>query len=1003
METVGDYVYEKKDLIGHGAFAIVFKGNLREDPSKNVAIKTISKKNLGKTHTLLGKEIRILKELHHDHIVKLLDCIETPTHVYLVIEYCNGGDLADYLQDKGTLSEDTIRLFLLQLISAMRMLNSKGIIHRDLKPQNILLSYKGAKCPPPNEINFKISDFGFARFLDGEMMAATLCGSPLYMAPEVIMSKSYDAKADLWSIGTIIYQCLTGKAPFQANNPQNLRKLYETSKHLSPRIPPGCSQTMKNLLFNLLKKDPQERLSFEEFFNHPFLANGAPTSHSSPMAVPSRRRAFSSNSKGIRSPMFSPYGISPSPEPDQVVDLIHDPLMTPPMRQTSPMERYEQIRGPGRASPEVRNTSGPSSLPEGFILIANEVRRSSSCASTRSSGPRSQPSRDGSSRQNFAQNAAKPMFAIGSPVSPYTSPKSTPPLNSPLRTPSPKLLRDNSLSPKCSSSDSTPPQFQHPLNIVKKKDVETRSAKSRTMPIKRRNSRRKLTGVDVSPDYAAFKNRTKEDSLTKKLSFPQKAITQLSGNILAKENTEIKPAFGRSTSHNVVYDENIQRRRAASETLANRQSLQEIDLTSFRPTHSPPTDNSNQAGSMGTREVGLNRVHSSPAFLSEVVKRLPLPMKQDSDSTSQSFSDFLLQIAAESLATAPLSKLSSPIFKVSDQVESPLSDFGGSTPPNLFQISPHSWSELAEIAVARERKLSLTKRSISRTPSDTSERSERKKSDQRSDEGRDVMPHVTTCEGSKATVGFEDSLISQKPVSQELMSSQGSSGIDTHIGTVFLQPPDLPEETLMPNEHLRVMQLIENKAHYAYCIVDILSETDNLWSETHELFVQSSKGSKKGELDAVMPSGNFRTLQEMALLSEAIQIFFRIIEFSQKELAAGNLRPTKAMKSALLSIKDRLSNCCKRLAELKKKIGTSCRNWKNIFSNAKFLIYLYAVILCRNAASDELLQRSNKNPEEKYRMARDLLDGLISEADSRSDQQSIKRYVLAIDERLQRP
>ena len=504
-----------------------------------------------------------------------------------------------------------------------------------------------------------------------------------------------------------------------------------------------------------------------------------------------------------------------------------------------------------------------------------------------------------SSLQNFAQNAAKPMFAIGSPVSPYASPKSTPPLNSPLRTPSPKGLLDNSLSPKCSSSDSTPPQLQHPLNIVKKV-TETRSSKSRTTPIKRRNSRRKLTGVDVSPDYATFKNRTKEDSLTRKLSLPQKTITQLPGNLLAKENAEVKPGFVRSTSQNIVYDEKIQRRRAASETLANRKSLQEIDLTSFRATHSPPVDNSHQVGSMGTREVGLNRVHSSPAFLSEVVKRLPLPMKQDPESTSQSFSDFLLQIATESLATAPLSKLSSPIFKMSDQVDSPQSDFGGSTPPNLFQISPHSWSELAEIAVARERKLSLTKRSISRTPSDTSERSERKKSDQRSDESRDVVPHVTTCKGSKATVGFEDSLISQKPVSQELVSSQGASGIDTHIGTVFLQPPDLPEETLMPNEHLRVMQLIENKAQYAYSIVDILSETDNLWSETHELFVKSSKDSKKGELEAVIPSGNFRTLQEMALLSEAIQIFFRIIEFSQKELAAGNLRPTKAMKSGMI-------------------------------------------------------------------------------------------------------
>lgn len=114
-----------------------------------------------------------------------------------------------------TLSEDTIRLFLQQIAGAMRLLHSKGIIHRDLKPQNILLSNPAGRRANPNSIRVKIADFGFARYLQSNMMAATLCGSPMYMAPEVIMSQHYDGKADLWSIGTIVYQCLTGKAPFQ--------------------------------------------------------------------------------------------------------------------------------------------------------------------------------------------------------------------------------------------------------------------------------------------------------------------------------------------------------------------------------------------------------------------------------------------------------------------------------------------------------------------------------------------------------------------------------------------------------------------------------------------------------------------------------------------------------------------------------------------------------------------------------------------------------------------
>lgn len=102
--------------------------------------------------------------------------------------------------------------------NALKAINAKGIVHRDLKPQNILLCNPTRRPnPPSSELTIKLADFGFARFLHDGVMAATLCGSPMYMAPEVIMSLQYCAKADLWSIGTIIFQCLTGKAPFQVN------------------------------------------------------------------------------------------------------------------------------------------------------------------------------------------------------------------------------------------------------------------------------------------------------------------------------------------------------------------------------------------------------------------------------------------------------------------------------------------------------------------------------------------------------------------------------------------------------------------------------------------------------------------------------------------------------------------------------------------------------------------------------------------------------------------
>ncbi|KAM5238812.1 serine/threonine-protein kinase ULK1 [Ctenodactylus gundi] len=316
FETVGRFEFSRKDLIGHGAFAVVFKGRHREKHDLEVAVKCINKKNLAKSQTLLGKEIKILKELKHENIVALYDFQEMANSVYLVMEYCNGGDLADYLHTMRTLSEDTIRLFLQQIAGAMRLLHSKGIIHRDLKPQNILLSNPGGRRASPTNIRVKIADFGFARYLQSNMMAATLCGSPMYMAPEVIMSQHYDGKADLWSIGTIVYQCLTGKAPFQASSPQDLRLFYEKNKTLVPAIPRETSAPLRQLLLALLQRNHKDRMDFDEFFHHPFLDASASIKKSPPVPVPSypSSGSGSSSSSSSTSHLASPPSLGELPQ-----------------------------------------------------------------------------------------------------------------------------------------------------------------------------------------------------------------------------------------------------------------------------------------------------------------------------------------------------------------------------------------------------------------------------------------------------------------------------------------------------------------------------------------------------------------------------------------------------------------------------------------------------------------------------------------------------------------
>jgi serine/threonine-protein kinase ULK/ATG1 len=129
-----------------------------------------------------------------------------------VLEYCSGGDLAGYINRHGKVPEAVAKHFMRQLALGLQVLQEKHFIHRDLKPQNLLLSSK--EVTPL----LKIGDFGFARSLTPESMAETFCGSPLYMAPEIIRNQKYDAKADLWSAGAILFQLVTGKPPFDGNN-----------------------------------------------------------------------------------------------------------------------------------------------------------------------------------------------------------------------------------------------------------------------------------------------------------------------------------------------------------------------------------------------------------------------------------------------------------------------------------------------------------------------------------------------------------------------------------------------------------------------------------------------------------------------------------------------------------------------------------------------------------------------------------------------------------------
>ena len=246
----------------------------------------------------------------------------------------------------------------------MVAMNSKGIVHRDLKPQNILLAHTGkSRNPPPSEIVLKIADFGFARFLQDGVMAATLCGSPMYMAPEVIMSLQYDAKADLWSLGTIVFQCLTGKAPFQAQTPQALKQFYEKNARLAPRIPSGTSQLFTHLLVNLLKRDAKDRIDFEAFSNHPFL-----------QPKPAQEVGGESGAKAMSVPGAEQESMLP-PSPAASQGLVRPPLVSP--RQEAGPDKMETSEG-GLKPPRSPDSSSDTDHDTDFVLVPNSLAGDSS-------------------------------------------------------------------------------------------------------------------------------------------------------------------------------------------------------------------------------------------------------------------------------------------------------------------------------------------------------------------------------------------------------------------------------------------------------------------------------------------------------------------------------------------------------------------------------------------------------------------------------------------------
>lgn len=256
LKQIDNYILEKK--IGSGNYGQVFRGFDIKN-KQTVAIKVIKKDLLtGQFMELFTCELKVLKSCYSPHIIKLYDVKKTSKNVYMIFEYCNEGDLSDYLKTKRILKEEEAVRFFLEMLSGFKVLVKNKVMHRDFKLANVL-KHNGT---------IKICDFGFSKLLNKWNMTETVLGSPLNMAPEVIEGLPYNNKADVWSLGIAFYEMLFGRPPFLGLNIIDLLRDIKTKVLEFPKDVNNISSETKDVLKKMLEVDPAERIEWHDLFNH---------------------------------------------------------------------------------------------------------------------------------------------------------------------------------------------------------------------------------------------------------------------------------------------------------------------------------------------------------------------------------------------------------------------------------------------------------------------------------------------------------------------------------------------------------------------------------------------------------------------------------------------------------------------------------------------------------------------------------------------------------------
>ncbi|XP_076231015.1 phosphorylase kinase gamma isoform X2 [Calliopsis andreniformis] len=265
--------YEPKEILGRGISSTVRRCIEKETGIEYAAkIIDISNETNEDGHTMKDatlQEVQILRRVAgHPYIIELHDVFESSTFIFLIFEICKNGELFDYLTSVVTLSEKKTRYIMRQVFEGVQHIHNQGIVHRDLKPENILLD---------DNLNVKITDFGFARVLKGEDKLYDLCGTPGYLAPEVLKcnmfenADGYGQEVDIWACGVIMFTLLVGCPPFWHRKQMvMLRNIMEGKYTFTSPEWADITEAPKDLIRKLLVVDPRKRISIKDALEHSF-------------------------------------------------------------------------------------------------------------------------------------------------------------------------------------------------------------------------------------------------------------------------------------------------------------------------------------------------------------------------------------------------------------------------------------------------------------------------------------------------------------------------------------------------------------------------------------------------------------------------------------------------------------------------------------------------------------------------------------------------------------